>query len=106
MSTVIQENTIARPSWATSTDYDLGVHSGEVTVGEFVVYLSQAFGTPGYPIEESTDSGLVGASLPEDTAPGTVLPPAPGCAESSAAQCRGLAAALLKAAEVMDEFNA
>ena len=52
MSTVIQENTIARPSWATSTDYDLGVHSGEVTVGEFEIYLSQAFGT----IEEPLDS--------------------------------------------------
>jgi hypothetical protein len=99
-------STLTRPSWATETDYDLGVHSGEVTVGEFVVYLSQAFGTPGYPIEESMSSGLVGASLPGDTAPGTVLPPAPGDAESSAAQCRGLAAALLKAAEVMDEFNA
>ena len=57
-------STLTRPAWATTTDYDLGVHSGEVTVGEFVVYLSQAFGTPGYPIEESMSSGLVGASLP------------------------------------------
>ena len=98
-------STMTRPAWATTTDYDLGVHSGEVTVGEFVIHLSQAFGTPEYSLEESGDSGLVGASLPGDTAPGTILPPEPGCAESSAAQCRGLAAALLKAAEVMDEFN-
>jgi hypothetical protein len=115
MNTVIQESTIERPSWAasierpswaTTTDYDPGVHEGEVRVGEFVVWLSQAFDIPGYPMK--VDSGLVEAWLPGDTASGTVLPPAnpdfPG--GSSAAQCRGLAAALLKAAEVMDEFNA
>ena len=106
MSNTLSDITIARPSWATETDYDLCVHSGEVTVGEFVVDLSQSFSIPGYPIK--VGSGLVEAWLPGDTASGTVLPPAhpdfPG--GSSAAQCRGLAAALLKAAEVMDEFNA
>jgi hypothetical protein len=106
MNHTLSDTTITRPTWATETDYDLCVHSGEVTVGGFVVYLSQAFGSVEYPLNESLDSGLVEASLPGDTAPGTVLPAAPGCALSSAAQCRGLAAALLKAAEVMDEFNA
>jgi hypothetical protein len=102
MSNTMSDTTVTRPTWATETDYDLCVHSGEVTVNGFVVWLSQGFGPVDSSLEGSGDWGLVGASLPGDTAPGTVLPPAPGCAESSAAQCRGLAAALLKAATIIE----
>jgi len=87
--------TSARPSWATETSEpnELGegaMHTAKVTVADITVEITQVIGEP----DLSTWSGTWGVATP--------IVDLNGITEVDAQGCRDLAAALLKAAEIID----
>lgn len=81
------------PTWATktteSTKLDSGFHTAKVTVADVTVEITQVIDEP-----DSTWSGTWGVATP--------IVDLDGITEVDAQGCRDLAAALLKAAEIID----
>jgi hypothetical protein len=95
----MSDTTMTRPIWATETSEPVaieesrGYHTTRVTVGDFGVVLNQWIHADG-------TSEPVHANLEEFGTPGDWL------TDCSAQQCRDLAAALLKAATIIEAATA
>jgi len=103
MSNTMSDTTTVRPTWATETtepeveQVAKGFHTTRVVVGDFGVLLNQyihADGTAEPVTADLEEFGRTEAAVTRDLFAGT------------AQECRDLAAALLKAATIIDDNNA